>query len=90
MRGDNANVQVRYGDRILGTYRLSGLVARRFGEERDGAGRAGLDRISGYVPVAWALTIAVIMAWASWTTFPLGQALRPGGWQTASRPRPSR
>jgi uncharacterized membrane protein len=32
--------------------------------------------------LAWALAIAVIAAWTSWTTFPLGQALRPSGWQS--------
>jgi uncharacterized membrane protein len=50
-------------------------------------------RLTGFAPerraylarraaVVWALAVAVIAAWTSWTTFPLGQALRPSDWQS--------
>ena len=64
---------------VDGGRRLRDLAARRLGERHSGAWQ-----VTGYVPLAWALTVAVIMAWTSWTTFPLGQALRPGGWQTTA------
>jgi uncharacterized membrane protein len=50
-------------------------------------GRTGLPlehraRVAKYVVGTWALFLAVTMAWTSWTMFPLGQVLRPSGWQT--------
>ena len=61
---------------VDGVRRLRDLVTRRLGD-RHGKART----VAESMPLAWALTVAVVMAWTSWTTFPLGQALRPGGWR---------
>lgn len=62
---------------VDGVRRLRDLSARRLGDRH-----ARVRTATDYFPRAWALTVAVIMAWTSWTGFPLGQVLRPSGWQT--------
>jgi uncharacterized membrane protein len=62
---------------VDGVVRLRNLATRRLTTPHPQA-------LTKYLPPALAFTIAVIMAWTSWTTFPLGQALRPSGWQTGA------